>query len=207
MTARRPSSPRDPEEEEGEPRDGSTVRGVGPFVFKVMERPVEEDPVALPRARCSPQISRGREAATSDADNVVWGAASSSSRHDEEGGSVAERPYPLQGGLASTAELGEPRAALWMGLSVSRRGERRISREGEEFEGARADRGELEAAASDEESTIVAAFFSRTVGVNDASVKIEIWDTAGQERYHSLAPMYYGGAAAAIIVYGIASTV
>ncbi|KAE8655604.1 Ras-related protein Rab-5A [Hibiscus syriacus] len=52
-----------------------------------------------------------------------------------------------------------------------------------------------------QESTIGAAFFSQTVAVNDATVKFEIWDTAGQERYHSLAPMYYRGAAAAIIVY------
>jgi Ras-related protein Rab-5B len=35
----------------------------------------------------------------------------------------------------------------------------------------------------------------------------EIWDTAGQERYHSLAPMYYRGAAAAIVVYDITSEV
>ncbi|WOH12155.1 hypothetical protein DCAR_0831654 [Daucus carota subsp. sativus] len=48
-----------------------------------------------------------------------------------------------------------------------------------------------------------AAFSSQTVAVNDATVKFEIWDTAGQERYHSLAPMYYRGAAAAIIVYDI----
>jgi Ras-related protein Rab-5C len=34
-------------------------------------------------------------------------------------------------------------------------------------------------------------------------VKFEIWDTAGQERYKSLAPMYYRGAAAAIVVYDI----
>ncbi|KAE8734344.1 Ras-related protein Rab-5A [Hibiscus syriacus] len=52
-----------------------------------------------------------------------------------------------------------------------------------------------------QESTIGAAFFSQTLAVNDATVKFEIWDTAGQERYHSLAPMYYRGAAAAIIVY------
>ncbi|KAH0901661.1 hypothetical protein HID58_041164 [Brassica napus] len=50
-----------------------------------------------------------------------------------------------------------------------------------------------------QESTIGAAFFSQTLAVNDATVKFEIWDTAGQERYHSLAPMYYRGAAAAII--------
>ena len=57
------------------------------------------------------------------------------------------------------------------------------------------------------ESTIGAAFFSQTVAVNDATVKFEIWDTAGQERYHSLAPMYYRGAAAAIIVYDITNQV
>ena len=38
---------------------------------------------------------------------------------------------------------------------------------------------------------------------DDATVKFEIWDTAGQERYRSLAPMYYRGAAAAIVVYDI----
>ncbi|KZV29385.1 RAB isoform 1 [Dorcoceras hygrometricum] len=54
-----------------------------------------------------------------------------------------------------------------------------------------------------QESTIGAAFFSQTVALNEATVKFEIWDTAGQERYHSLAPMYYRGAAAAIIVYDI----
>ncbi|KAL0407572.1 UNVERIFIED_CONTAM: Ras-related protein RAb [Sesamum latifolium] len=58
-----------------------------------------------------------------------------------------------------------------------------------------------------QESTIGAAFFSQTVAVNDATVKFEIWDTAGQERYHSLAPMYYRGAAAAIIVYDITNQV
>ncbi|KAI0501412.1 hypothetical protein KFK09_016357 [Dendrobium nobile] len=54
-----------------------------------------------------------------------------------------------------------------------------------------------------QESTIGAAFFSQTLAVNDETVKFEIWDTAGQERYHSLAPMYYRGAAAAIIVYDV----
>ncbi|KAF3670771.1 Ras-related protein RABF2a [Capsicum annuum] len=56
-----------------------------------------------------------------------------------------------------------------------------------------------------QESKIGAAFFSSTVSVNNSTVKFEIWDTAGQERYHSLAPMYYRGAAAAIIVYDITS--
>lgn len=49
----------------------------------------------------------------------------------------------------------------------------------------------------------IAAFLTQTVGLDDATVKFEIWDTAGQERYRSLAPMYYRGAAAAIVVYDI----
>ncbi|KAG1348071.1 ras-related protein Rab5A [Cocos nucifera] len=57
-----------------------------------------------------------------------------------------------------------------------------------------------------QESTIGAAFFSKTLAVNDETVKFEIWDTAGQERYHSLAPMYYRGAAAAVIVYDITNS-
>jgi Ras-related protein Rab-5C len=58
-----------------------------------------------------------------------------------------------------------------------------------------------------QESTIGAAFFSQTLAVHDETVKFEIWDTAGQERYHSLAPMYYRGAAAAIVVYDISNQV
>jgi len=54
-----------------------------------------------------------------------------------------------------------------------------------------------------QESTIGAAFLTQTVALNETTVKFEIWDTAGQERYHSLAPMYYRGAAAAIVVYDI----
>ena len=54
-----------------------------------------------------------------------------------------------------------------------------------------------------QESTIGAAFLTQTVCLDDTTVKFEIWDTAGQERYHSLAPMYYRGAQAAIVVYDI----
>ena len=58
-----------------------------------------------------------------------------------------------------------------------------------------------------QESTIGAAFLTQTVALNDTTVKFEIWDTAGQERYHSLAPMYYRGAAAAIVVFDITNRV
>ena len=54
------------------------------------------------------------------------------------------------------------------------------------------------------ESTIGAAFLTQTVALTDGSmVKFEIWDTAGQERFNSLAPMYYRGAQAALVVYDI----
>jgi small GTP-binding protein len=56
-------------------------------------------------------------------------------------------------------------------------------------------------------SLFAAAFLTQTVSLNDTTVKFEIWDTAGQERYHSLAPMYYRGAHAAIVVYDITNYV
>mmetsp|Transcript_9560 Transcript_9560/g.10895 ORF Transcript_9560/g.10895 Transcript_9560/m.10895 type:complete len:225 (-) Transcript_9560:280-954(-) len=54
-----------------------------------------------------------------------------------------------------------------------------------------------------QEPTIGAAFLTQTVSLEDTTVKFEIWDTAGQERYRSLAPMYYRGAAAAVVVFDI----
>ncbi|KAJ5072585.1 ras-related protein rabf2b [Anaeramoeba ignava] len=54
-----------------------------------------------------------------------------------------------------------------------------------------------------QEPTIGAAFLTQAVQFNDLEIKLQIWDTAGQERYHSLAPMYYKGASAAIVVYDI----
>lgn len=56
-----------------------------------------------------------------------------------------------------------------------------------------------------QESTIGASFLTQTVALPDCIVKFEIWDTAGQERYNSLTPMYYRGAAAAVVVYDITS--
>lgn len=46
---------------------------------------------------------------------------------------------------------------------------------------------------------------TQTLNLEDTSVKFEIWDTAGQERYHSLAPMYYRSAHAALVVYDISN--
>ena len=54
-----------------------------------------------------------------------------------------------------------------------------------------------------QEPTIGAAFLGKSININNKKYKFEIWDTAGQERYRSLAPMYYRGAKAAVIVYDI----
>ena len=60
--------------------------------------------------------------------------------------------------------------------------------------------------------TVCAAFLAKALripespGVLAKAVKFEIWDTAGQERYASLAPLYYRGAGAAVVVYDITST-
>ena len=52
---------------------------------------------------------------------------------------------------------------------------------------------------------IGAAFLTKSKMIDGGPVKLEIWDTAGQERYRSLAPMYYRGAGAAMIVYDVTS--
>jgi small GTP-binding protein len=55
------------------------------------------------------------------------------------------------------------------------------------------------------ESTIGAAFLTMPVSYEGKLISLDIWDTAGQERYSSLAPMYYRGASAAVVVYDITS--
>jgi len=51
------------------------------------------------------------------------------------------------------------------------------------------------------ETTVGAAFSTKTIESRNRPVKFEIWDTAGQERFRSLAPMYYRGASSAVVVY------
>lgn len=63
------------------------------------------------------------------------------------------------------------------------------------------------------EATIGASFMSKSVTIEDSTtegnaasqrqIDFKIWDTAGQEKYRSLAPMYYRGSAAALLVYDI----
>lgn len=56
-------------------------------------------------------------------------------------------------------------------------------------------------------STIAGVFTSKNVTIDGKTIKLDIWDTSGQERYHSLVPMYYKKAKAAIIVINLASKV
>ncbi|KAI7882125.1 ras-like GTP-binding protein RYL2 [Mucor mucedo] len=54
-------------------------------------------------------------------------------------------------------------------------------------------------------STIGASFMTKKLTVDDCKVRLQIWDTAGQERFRAMAPMYYRGAHAALLVYDITS--
>jgi small GTP-binding protein len=59
------------------------------------------------------------------------------------------------------------------------------------------------------DATIGASYLSKAVDVSpnpilpSGKVTFKIWDTAGQEKFHSLVPMYYRGAGAAILVFDI----
>jgi small GTP-binding protein len=55
------------------------------------------------------------------------------------------------------------------------------------------------------QATIGAAFMKKKVQVNGEDVALQIWDTAGQERFRSMAPMYYRGANAGVLVFDITS--
>lgn len=57
----------------------------------------------------------------------------------------------------------------------------------------------------EQQSTIGASFMTKKIILDDWTVKLQIWDTAGQERFRSMAPMYYRGAGAAVLVYDITS--
>lgn len=54
-----------------------------------------------------------------------------------------------------------------------------------------------------EKSTVGAMFVLHQEKVDEETVEMQIWDTAGQERFKSLGPIYYRGAAAAVIVFDL----
>jgi len=55
----------------------------------------------------------------------------------------------------------------------------------------------------DSKSTIGVEFATRSIQVDNKTVKAQIWDTAGQERYRAITAAYYRGAVGALIVYDI----
>jgi Ras-related protein Rab-6A len=52
-------------------------------------------------------------------------------------------------------------------------------------------------------ATIGIDFLSKTLHVNDRTIRLQLWDTAGQERFRSLIPSYIRDSSVAIIVYDI----
>ncbi|XP_056366772.1 ras-related protein Rab-11A-like isoform X2 [Oenanthe melanoleuca] len=55
-------------------------------------------------------------------------------------------------------------------------------------------------------STIGVEFATRSIQVDNKTVKAQIWDTAGQERYRAITSAYYRGAVGALLVYDIAKS-
>uniref|UniRef100_A0A671P0N2 RAB41, member RAS oncogene family n=1 Tax=Sinocyclocheilus anshuiensis TaxID=1608454 RepID=A0A671P0N2_9TELE len=46
-------------------------------------------------------------------------------------------------------------------------------------------------------------FLSKTMYLEDRTIRLQLWDTAGQERFRSLIPSYIRDSAAAVVVYDI----
>ncbi|KAF4108362.1 hypothetical protein G5714_011121 [Onychostoma macrolepis] len=55
------------------------------------------------------------------------------------------------------------------------------------------------------QATIGIDFLSKTMYLEDRTIRLQLWDTAGQERFRSLIPSYIRDSAAAVVVYDITS--
>ncbi|KAH0458988.1 hypothetical protein IEQ34_011802 [Dendrobium chrysotoxum] len=53
----------------------------------------------------------------------------------------------------------------------------------------------------DSKATIGVEFQTRTLTIDNKTIKAQIWDTAGQERYRAVTSAYYRGAVGAMLVY------
>ncbi|XP_050311348.1 ras-related protein Rab-6B-like [Anthonomus grandis grandis] len=53
------------------------------------------------------------------------------------------------------------------------------------------------------QATIGIDFLSKTIYLQDRTVRLQLWDTAGQERFRSLIPSYIRDSQVAVIVYDI----
>jgi Ras-related protein Rab-6A len=55
------------------------------------------------------------------------------------------------------------------------------------------------------QATIGIDFLSKTMYLEDRTVRLQLWDTAGQERFRSLIPSYIRDSSVAVIVYDISN--
>ena len=55
------------------------------------------------------------------------------------------------------------------------------------------------------QATIGIDFLSKTMYLEDRTVRLQLWDTAGQERFRSLIPSYIRDSSVAVIVYDVSS--
>lgn len=53
------------------------------------------------------------------------------------------------------------------------------------------------------QATIGIDFLSKTVYLEDRTIRLQLWDTAGQERFRSLIPSYIRDSTVAVVVYDI----
>lgn len=53
------------------------------------------------------------------------------------------------------------------------------------------------------QATIGIDFLSKTVYIDQRTIRLQLWDTAGQERFRSLIPSYIRDSSAAVVVYDI----
>lgn len=53
------------------------------------------------------------------------------------------------------------------------------------------------------QATIGIDFLSKTMYLEDRTIRLQLWDTAGQERFRSLIPSYIRGSNVAVVVYDI----
>lgn len=56
------------------------------------------------------------------------------------------------------------------------------------------------------QATIGIDFLSKTMYLEDRTVRLQLWDTAGQERFRSLIPSYIRDSTVAVVVYDITNT-
>lgn len=58
---------------------------------------------------------------------------------------------------------------------------------------------------SNYQATIGIDFLSKTMYLDDRTVRLQLWDTAGQERFRSLIPSYIRDSSVAVVVYDISN--